>query len=47
MGFMPCVPNYGQSDGYHMHNIVESHGVHYVYFGVGCVLCSSCLSLSP
>ena len=33
--FMPSVPIYGQSDGYHMHNIVVSHGVHYVYFGVG------------
>ena len=31
MGFMPSVPNYGQSDGYHMHNIVVSHGVGYVY----------------
>ena len=31
MGFMPSVPNYGQSDGYHMHNIVVSHGVVYVY----------------
>ena len=31
MGFMPNVPNYGQSDGYHMHNIVVSHGVGYVY----------------
>ena len=29
--FMPSVPNYGQSDGYHMHNIVVSHGVGYVY----------------
>ena len=29
--FMPSVPNYGQSDGYHMHNIVVSHGVSYVY----------------
>ena len=37
LGFMPSVPNYGQSDGYHMHNIVVSHGVHYVYFGVGYV----------
>ena len=32
MSFMPNVPNYGQSDGYHMHNIVVSHGVGYVYF---------------
>ena len=32
--FMPNVPNYGQSDGYHMHNIVVSHGVGYVYFWV-------------
>src|ERR1051325_12251545 len=31
IGFMPSVPNYGQSDGYHMHNIVVSHGVGYVY----------------
>ena len=29
--FMPSVPNYGQSDGYHMHHIVVSHGVGYVY----------------
>src|ERR1051325_2192387 len=29
--FMPSVPNYGQSDEYHMHNIVVSHGVGYVY----------------
>ena len=37
IGFMPSVPNYGQSEGYHMHNIVVSHGVGYVYvelFGV-------------
>ena len=34
MGFMPSVPNYGQSDGYHMHNIVVSHGVSYVYVWV-------------
>ena len=32
--FMPSVPNYGQSDGYHMHNIVVSHGVGYVYVWV-------------
>ena len=32
--FMPNVPNYGQSDGYHMHNIVVSHGVSYVYVWV-------------
>src|ERR1051325_5641830 len=31
MSFMPSVPNHGQSDGYHMHNIVVSHGVGYVY----------------
>src|ERR1051325_1250542 len=31
IGFMPSVPKYGQSDGYHMHNIVVSHGVGYVY----------------
>src|ERR1051325_10238630 len=29
--FMPSVPIYGQSDDYHMHNIVVSHGVGYVY----------------
>ena len=34
IGFMPSVPNYGQSDGYHMHNIVVSHGVGYVYVWV-------------
>ena len=32
--FMPNVPNYGQSDGYHMHNIVVSHRVGYVYVWV-------------
>ena len=32
--FMPSVPIYGQSDGYHMHNIVVSHGVGYVYVWV-------------
>ena len=32
--FMPSVPNYGLSDGYHMHNIVVSHGVGYVYVWV-------------
>ena len=36
MGFMPSVPNFGQSDGYHMHNIVVSHGVGYVYVWVVC-----------
>ena len=34
MGFMPNVHIYGQSDGYHMHNIVVSHGVGYVYVWV-------------
>ena len=34
IGFMPSVPNYGQSDGYHMHNIVVSHGVGCVYVWV-------------
>src|ERR1051325_3753095 len=29
-GLYANVPNYGQSDGYHMHNIVVSHGVGYV-----------------
>src|ERR1044072_138410 len=29
--FMPSVPIYGQSDGYHMYNIVVSHGVGYVF----------------
>ena len=29
--FMPSVPIYEQSNGYHMHNIVVSHGVGYVY----------------
>ena len=32
--FMPNVPNYGQSGGYHMYNIVVYHGVDYVYFWV-------------
>ena len=32
--FMPSVPNHGQSDGYHMHNIVVSHGVGCVYVWV-------------
>ena len=34
MGFIPSVPNHAQSDGYHMHNIVVSHGVGYVYVWV-------------